>query len=228
MKRLLPLLVGCLACAASAQTTAPTAQSNEPDTPPAQNVEVRGDGRCTTVRSGDTVHYTLTIEGVGGAHAVYGDLRLRLGRFHEPMSGGLPVPDFRSLGGGGLGTRDAAEAKMYRFAFKVPQELFGGTYRGFEVNVHADQPQTRPQPSPYLRVERPEPRVEVTRHTRDEVRRYCLNVMSHFGIETRYRAAVTNFEPGPVDPSPASLTPAPLAPLQPLPPRQPGPPPQPR
>ncbi len=219
MKRLLPVLACCcLAHAAAARVQAqiaapptPTAQSNEPAAYEPQNVEVRGDGRCTTVRPGDTVHYTLTIENIAGVKAVFGDLRLRLGRSHEIMHGDLPVPDFRSFGGGGVGARDTGDGKLYHFAFTVPREIFGGTYHGTEVDVRADQP----EPLPLYRSDRPRlPKVEVTRHTRDEVHAYCLSVLSNFGVVTR--PAVTNFEPGPVDPPPP-----PPAPPKPLPLPQP-------
>ncbi len=162
---------------------------------------VRNDGRCTTVRSGDTVHYTLTVEAVGGARGVYGDLRLRMGRTHELTHGDLPLPDFRSLGGGGLGTRDSGDGKMYHFAFVVPKEILGGTYRGVEVFVRADQPITDTQ-SLYHPVDERVPRVEVTRHTRNEVHAYCLNVVSSFGVSVPNRPFVTHFAPGPVDPPP--------------------------
>ena len=209
MKRLLPVLACCIARIAAAQMM-PSAQSSAPTPDEPQNVNVKSDGRCVTVRPGDTVHYSLTIEGVGGAHAILGDLRLRLGHSRELMHGGLPAPDFRSLGGGGLGTHDNSEGKVYHFAFKVPKELYGGTYRGVEVNVSADEPPPQSQ-ALYRPVGERAPRVDVTRHTRDEVHAYCLNVISNFGAP-QTRPAVTNFSPGPVDaPSPV------LAPPQPAP-----------
>ena len=232
MKRLLPVLVCCLARAAAAQT-ALAGPGSEPAVYEPKNVEVRGDGRCMTVRPGDTVHYALTIEGVGGAPSVYGDLRLRqrLGRgrellHEEPMRGGLPVRDFRSLGGGGLGVRDASDGKMYHFSFKVPKEIFGGSYRGVEVSVNADQP-----PPAYQTVSLHVPKIVVTHRTRDEVHAYCLNVMSSFGVVGVSQRAVTNFAPGPIDPAGPVLTPPSPQPLpqpRPFPPPPPGPPPQPR
>ena len=224
------MLVCCLARAAAAQVTL-TAQSSEPPVYEPQNIDVRGDGRCMTARPGDIVHYTLTIENVGLAPALYGDLRMRLGKSHELIRGDLPVLDFRSLGGGGLGTHEAADGKMYHFMFKVPRDIYGGTYHGVQVEVRPAEPQRPYYPSRvrYEPVSVHVPKVDVTRHTRDEVHSYCLNVISDFGMHPfETRPAITDFAPGTISAAPPA--PAPQQPLkpEPLPPLKPGPPPQPR
>jgi hypothetical protein len=224
MNRLLPALACCVASAAAAQ--APIVHDYAPAADAPQTVEMRGDGRCTTVRPGDTVHYTLSIDNVIDARAVLGDLHLRPGHFREVMThAGLPVADFRSLGGGGVGKRDTDDARQYQFAFVVPEQIYSGTYRGVDVSVSAheltagsDDPYAE-YAAPYLPRPVEHTHVHVTKRTRREVRAYCLNVMSTFGMQQQARAAVVAFAPGSVDPAPprpVTPVPAPL-PTQPIP-----------
>jgi len=183
MKRTVFFLLACsLAATAPAQ-----------DPAPAQNIQIRTDGRCTDVHPGDTVHYALTIQSVQGDTSVLADLRLRLDGRGRGELGDLPLPDFRSVGGGGTGTRDAQTADVYHFIFKVPTEVFGGVYRGVGVLVSADEIATSR--------DHERPRVDVTRHTREQVYHYCLNVLSDFNpAAPTGRPEVINFEPGSVDP----------------------------
>ncbi len=233
MNRLLPALACCAASAAAAQ--APIVRAYDPAADAPQTVEMHGDGRCTTVRPGDTVHYTLSIDNVIDARAVLGDLQLRPGHFREVKThAGLPAPDYRALGGGGVGKRDSDDARQYHFAFEVPQQIFSGTYRGVTVSASAhdleagsDDPYAG-YAQPYLPKTVQRSHVHVTKHTLREVHAYCLNVMSGFGTQ-EVRAAVVNFEAGPVDPAPPRpLPPVPTPlPTQPIPvPIQPVPQPQ--
>jgi hypothetical protein len=215
MRRFLPVLACCLARAVAAQVD-PSAQSNQPPEYVPHHIHLRSDGRCMTAQPGDVVHYTLTVENLDATQAVYGDLRLRPGRVHEWLHEDLPLPSQRSLGGGGAGQRDTNDAKLYHFAFAVPQQIVAGTYRGAGVEVRfapasqgsAGQPQTARSPTafPYA------PGVPVTRRTGAEVRAYCLNVMSAFGTSPA-RPTVTNFEAGAIEPPPPAPAPAKPAPL---------------
>ena len=161
-------------------------------------MEAESDGKCRDARPGDTVNFALTVEGVDTARAVYGELQMREGHYEPVRAGSLPFPDFRNLAGGGLGTRDQQKTTLYRFSFRVPTQLYGGIYRGVGVIVTTEKPVTR--------TERDRP-VEVTRHTRDEVRNYCLRVISGFGGDGR--PVVTDFQPGSVEKQAPPPLPAP-------------------
>lgn len=158
--------------------------------PPAQNIYVPADGRCADVHPGDKVHYSLTIDWAGNPRAVYGDLRLRPAGELRGFGGlGLPPADFRSLGGGGVGTHDPAQANVFHFVFTVPDEIYGGVYRGAGVSVQmAEQDPSSPLHE-----------IDVTRHTRKQVRAYCLNVISSYGAQPN-RPVVTDFQPGDIEP----------------------------
>ena len=186
MKRYLPLL---LAAFAAPMALAQDMQLTGPAQPPGpQQVQVEPDGKCRVVRPGDVVHFTLTIQSVEYAKAVYADLQMRQGRIGSFDPSALPMPDFRTFGGGGAATRDAQQGGVYHFSFKVQPQVLSGIYRGAGVHVTLDDDgevvdRTRS--------------VEVTRHTRDEIYKYCLNVVSPLGND--HRPLVTNFKGGPID-----------------------------
>ena len=155
-----------------------------PDKP--GDLEMRSDGHCLDARPGDIVHFTLTIESVANAHGIYADIRLRPKGVAAPRASALPSPDSRNLGGGGLGVRDTATGNVYHFAFRVPTEIIGGIYRGVGLSVtEGDAMPSRGEPAD----------VDQTRHVREQVRSYCLNVFSGYGGA---KPEVTDFTPGPV------------------------------
>ena len=207
MNRCVPfLLAACAVPAAVAQmgngpAAPPSPASGAPqmstqqEGQPSAIVDAESDGKCRDARPGDTVNFALTIEGVDTARAVYGELQMREGHSVPVRSGALPLPDFRNLAGGGLGSRDPQKSTLYRFSFRVPTQLYGGVYRGVAVLVTTDRPVTRTDR---------DHAVEVTHHTREEVKNYCLHVMSGFGGDGR--PVVTDFQPGTVE----KQAPAPL------------------
>ena len=154
----------------------------------AADVEMKSDGRCQDVRPGDLVHYSLTIESVANPRAVFADLRLRPKGSVAPRASALPSPDFRNLGGGGLARRDDTLGNVYHFVFRVPKEILSGVYHGVALDVTAgDGVAARRDPGD----------VDVSRHVREQVRSYCLNVFSAFGGNNK--PEVTDFTPGIVD-----------------------------
>jgi hypothetical protein len=180
MKRQALLLATCITSAvALAQAPAP------------QNVTVRSDRHCVDVHPGDTVHYSLTIEGLENVHTVSADVQMRPRKEAWMMRpAGLPIPDFRSLGGGGSATFDSPQQTSFQFSFVVPKEIYSGRYTGNGVVVRTDQPGT-PYGPPVL--------IDVSRHTMRQVRAFCLNVVSDFG-ERPLRPEVTGFQPGEIVP----------------------------
>jgi hypothetical protein len=147
------------------------------------------DGKCKAVQPGDVVHFTLRVDGVQYARAVYADLQMRLGRVYVKDTSGLPAPDFRNLGGGGSATRDTSQGNVYHFAFTVPRDVSSGLYHGSGVYVTA---------APNDEVAYGGARsVDVTAHTMKEIRKYCLIVVSPLGGEGR--PLVTDFKGGPVE-----------------------------
>ncbi len=151
-------------------------------------VEAESDGKCRDARPGDTVNFSLTIEAVEKAKAVYGELQMREGHSVAARAGSLPMPDYRNLSGGGLGVRDTQISTLYHFSFRVPEQIVSGLYHGMGVAVTADRAVTLTDR---------DHAVDVTRHTRDEVKNYCLRVISGFGADGR--PVVTDFQPGTVE-----------------------------
>jgi len=169
------------------------ALGQEPGTGPAQapgsqSVHVELDGKCHVVRPGDVVHYELTIQSVEYAKAVYADLQMHAGRGSTSGATDLPRPDFQSLGGGGAATRDARVGSVYHFMFRIPQGVMSGLYHGTGVFVTVPDEVEMPGRGRAI---------EVTRHTRDQISRYCLNVISPLGSTDR--PVVTNFKAGKID-----------------------------
>ena len=166
--------------AAFAQAAPPQQQSNY----------VAMDKHCKEVHPGDTVSYSLTIEGLTTLQPVFADLQMR--PLHElPLHGhGLPAPDFRNLGGGGTGQASGASQNSFDFSFVVPKEIFSGRYRGAEVRVKANEPLTTADGSRY---------VDVSHHTMKRVHAFCLSVVSNYG-ESPDRPEVTNFQSGAIVP----------------------------
>jgi hypothetical protein len=180
MKPFLPMLfAACLVSGAVAHAQADAGPAAAPET-----VVVRGDGHCTRVRPGDTVNFSLTIDGVLNAKAVFASLQLTTGHavYREAD---LPMPGSGVLGGGGAGTRDSATDKVYHFAFKVPSDVLRGVYRSAGVAVTADF-----GGGPDKAV-----MADVDRHAREQVRKYCLVV---FG-PAENEPVVTDFQPGTVE-----------------------------
>jgi len=151
-------------------------------------VQAQPDGKCRPVKPGDVVHYTLTIQSVEFARAVYADLQMRLGRTYVTEPGGLPPPDFRNLGGGGAATRDAQQGGVYHFAFTVPHDVMTGIYHGAGVYVTAAESNDITSGSR---------NVDVTHKTLSKIRDYCLIVVGPYGVSGR--PLVTSFGPGPID-----------------------------
>jgi hypothetical protein len=197
------IALACCAACAPAQMQAGPAQPNIPQNLPPPNllssadaqpgdVEMHSDGRCLNAKPGDTVHYTLTIEDIANAEAAFADLRLRPRGFPAPHGEGLAVPDYRNLGGGGAGVRDSEHGNMYHFSFRVPQQIYSGVYRGVGLEVTTGTARTAAQVTATG--------VDVTKHTRDEVRAFCINVVSNYGGTGR--PEVTDFHPDAVNSSP--------------------------
>jgi len=181
MNRCLPILCAILAT--------PLAHAQDLASSPApQSIQAEPDGKCRSVKPGDVVHYTLTIQSVESARAVYADLQMRLGRTYVSEPGGLPPPDFRNLGGGGPATRDAQQGGVYHFAFTVPHDVMTGIYHGAGVYV------TAAGNNDIFNGSR---NVEVNHHTISKIRDYCLIVVGPY--DGSGRPLVTNFKPGPID-----------------------------
>ena len=148
------------------------------------------DKHCKEVHPGDTVSYSLTIEGLSSGQPVFADLQMR--PLHElPLHGhGLPAPDFRNLGGGGTGQVSGIGQSVFDFSFVVPTEILPGRYRGVEVRVKANEPLTAADAPRY---------VDVSHHTMKRVHSFCLTVVSNYG-NSPDRPEVTNFQSGAIVP----------------------------
>jgi len=181
MNHRLPILCAILAL--------PMAHAQDLTSSPApQSIQAEPDGKCHPVKPGDVVHYTLTIQSVESARAVYADLQMRLGRTYVSEPGGLPPPDFRNLGGGGPATRDPQQGSVYHFAFTVPHDVMSGIYHGAGVYVTAAGTND---------ISNGSRNVEVNHHTISKIRDYCLIVVGPYNISGR--PLVTDFKPGPID-----------------------------
>lgn len=158
--------------------------------PPQQGNYVVMDKHCKEVHPGDTVSYSLTVEGLPPGQPVVADLQMRP-RHESPLLGhGLPAPDFRNLGGGGTGQPDGASQNIYSFTFVVPKEIYAGRYHGVEVLVKGNGPLTAADASRY---------VDVSHRTMKQVHAFCLAVVSNYGAPEQ-RPEVINFQPGPIVP----------------------------
>jgi hypothetical protein len=148
------------------------------------------DKHCKEVHPGDTISYSLTVEGLQPGQPVLADLQMR--PHHEsPLLGhGLPAPDFHNLGGGGLGEANGASQNMYNFSFTVPKEIYSGRYHGVEVLVKANAPVADQDARRY---------VDVSHHASKRVHSFCLTVVSPYG-EREAEPQVTNFQSGPIVP----------------------------
>jgi hypothetical protein len=179
MKRFagIALVVGSMCVAAKAQ------DMNGPAQAPSQSVMFSDNHHCMPVRAGDTVNYSLTIENVADAKQIFAELQMRPGRHGHLQTTGLPSPDIDSLTAGGVATADGTNANVYHFSFKVPAGVTPGVYHGVGVVVRLDQAASSLGTA------------DVTRHTEDEVRSYCLAV---FGRGENY-PVVTNFKPGTIE-----------------------------
>jgi hypothetical protein len=151
--------------------------------------DVKLDGRCQVVRPGDIVHYELSIRAVESAKFIDADIELHNGDWPHKDANGLLFPDFRTLGGSSPATRDPSIGGVYHFQFTVPQHVLGGTYRGTAVLVTV----VDDDDALYGR----NSSVPVNRHTRRQVKNYCLVVVGAAG-DDRERV-VTNFKRGPIE-----------------------------
>jgi len=148
---------------------------------------MKDDGSCKLVKPGDVVHYHLTIRSADAARAVYANLQLRRNGGKMQHSD-LPFPDPLTMGERGEATRDAQVGDLYHFEFTIEPDVPSGLYFGTDVLVtlSADGGAYR---SPHY--------VDVTRHTRREIHRYCLAVVGPYGGEVgEGRPLVTDFKPG--------------------------------
>ena len=138
--------------------------------------DLPADGRCQGVRPGDTVRFSLRIDSAEGAKAVFAELQMnakgRHGRFRETD---LPMSRADVLAGGGVGSRDAADATLYHFSFAVPQ-VEPGMYHtaGFAVRAAYRHNEGA--------------RVAMDRRAREQVRGYCLAVFggTHGPVVTEF------------------------------------------
>jgi hypothetical protein len=193
MKRYLPMLCAVLAVGSAA------AQSLSGDGAASRSVHAELDGKCKAVRPGDVVHFTLDVQGVQYARAVYADLQMRLGRTYTNDVSGLPAPDFRNLGGGGPAMRDEKRGDTYHFSFTVPRDVLSGIYHGAGVYVTAAENAEFSDNGSR--------NVEVTNRTIKKVREYCLIVVSPYGGVGQ--PLVTDFKGGPIDRRAVTSTDAP-------------------
>lgn len=150
--------------------------------PAGSGTELAQDGRCQSVRAGDTVRFNLKIESAEGAKAVFAELQLaekgHRGRFREAD---LPLSRAGVMTGGGLAVRDAADFTLYHVSFAVP-EVEPGMYRATGFAVRAAYSGNE------------DAKVRMDRHVREQVRGYCLTV---FGGS--HGPVMTEFLPRPVD-----------------------------
>ncbi len=156
--------------------------------PGPQSIHAEPDGKCRVVHPGDVVHYALTIQSVEYAKSVYADLQMRPGRAVQTNFNDLPIPDLRNIGGGGAATRDPQLGSVYHFSFTITPSVLSGIYHGTGVYVSVSDSNDIPGRSR---------RVEVNRHTREQIAKYCLNVLSPLGSTDR--PLVTDFKPGSID-----------------------------
>jgi hypothetical protein len=194
LRRLLAACAIASTYAASAQFPASQVVNGSAPPPVATGVQAQDDhsdldGKCRAAKPGDVVHFTLRVEGVAYARAVYANLQMSLGRVYVKDTSRLPPPDLNHLGGGGPAARDASQGNVYHFAFTVPRDVSSGMYHGSGVYVTAAS--SADSASEGSR------NVDITAHTLKEVRRYCLIVVSPYGPQGR--PLVTDFDGGAVE-----------------------------
>lgn len=148
------------------------------------------DKHCKEVHPGDTVSYSLTVEGIQPGQPVVADLQMRPNHESPLLGRGLPAPDFHNLGGGGTGTANGTGQNVFDFSFVVPKEIYSGRYHGVEVLVKSNAPLTAADASRYI---------EVSHHALKRVHSFCLAVVSNYGAREQ-QPEVTNFQPGPIVP----------------------------
>ena len=145
-----------------------------------------GSGRCQSVRAGDVARFTLRIDAVESARAVYSQFQLTM-RGHRAKYHQTDLPLLRDgvLSGSAMGTRDAQDHHLYHFSFAVP-DVAGGYYRtaGFTVRAQfADE------------MDSAGVIIGLDRHARSQVNGYCLAV---FGAG-EHNPVVTEFQPKPAE-----------------------------
>lgn len=177
MKRILLVLAGAAMLAAIGCAPESQAQMVPGPAQAPTSVEVGGSGKCQSVRPGDIVHFSLTIEHVDPARAVSADLQMGT-RHAVYRQTDLPMPGDGIMGGGGAGMHDQNFGKVYHFTFRVPPGAEAGVYRGLGVNVTVDDGSAW-----------------VDRHAREQVRRFCLAVFGN----AENGPVVTDFHGGPIE-----------------------------
>lgn len=161
-----------------------TAQQ-QPVNPSTAGVSMPTDGRCQGVRPGDTVRFTLRIQAVEAAHAVYAHLQMEQGRHPHYRRTDLPLSSDDVLDGGSVGTQDAADPQLYHFSFVVP-DAQQGVYHPSGIAVRAAFGAGSSDPGTL---------VALDRQAQDEVRRYCIAVFGDGNGE--HQPTVTEFLPAP-------------------------------
>lgn len=149
-----------------------------------RQVEMSENGKCQAVRYGDTVNFTMRIEGVADARRVYTQLAMGLGGHPKMMKADFLLATSDSFGGGGMGRRDAGDPQLYHFHFVVP-DVRSGIYHSASVGVRAIYSESSVDEGAG---------VGLNRHAHDQVRNYCLAVFGGEGGE--HRPVVTEFLPG--------------------------------
>ena len=158
-----------------------------PAQPPSQSAIYSDNHHCTPVRAGDTVTFELTIDKVANAKSVFAELQMRPGRHAHYQMTDLPSPDLQSLNGGSAATADGGNGHVYHFSFKVPEGTAPGLYHGVGVAVTVSDDGSTTGATRTA---------DVTRHTEEQIRSYCVAVFSGHG---EGYPVVTNFKGGPVE-----------------------------
>lgn len=152
-----------------------------------RQVEMSENGKCQAVRYGDTVNFTMRVEGVADARRVYTQLAMGLGSHPKMVKADFMLATSDSFGGGGLGKRDAAEPQLYHFHFVVP-DVRSGIYHSASVGVRAIYSDNSADEGAG---------VGLNRHAHDQVRNYCLAVFG--GEGGQHRPVVMEFLPGEIE-----------------------------
>lgn len=150
------------------------AQGQNPVAQPPSVTDVQMDAKthCYPAHAGDIVNYTLKIRDLALAQSVYAELQMRPGRHGHMDTDGLPLPGSEALNGGGTATRDPQDMNVYHVTFRVPAGVTPGVYHGVGVNVTVNDQASSTAPNHGI---------DVSRHTLDQIRGYCLAVFGGTG-----------------------------------------------
>lgn len=162
----------------------PVQESLQPAAAVASTQELPTDGRCQSVRYGDIVHFTLRIENVENAKAIFTDLQMGLGEHPKFQRASLRVPAADAMGGGGVGWRDARDPQLYHFRFEVPV-VQPGFYHAAGADVRASYGTLTTDGGVG---------VSLSREARRKIAHYCIAVFGDGSGDHQPR--VTDFLPG--------------------------------